>query len=317
MSVTYSDVEQAIAELLEDKKSLTLANLRQALGDRGSMSTLSKYLQQWKGHRYLDSSKNAPPPAAPPAPDTIFSAVQSVWQQMQGIGQQQLAEKEADFIAQQNHWIEKEAILKSIVEKQDQSYQDLSAQKDSLALHYQQESQSLTALQGEHQLALQQIQDLQQEQKKSQNLFESTLQDLIAQNLQVSQNYQSTLKSHLADLDMQKKRFDTAMLQSRLQFEEKYQALEDLYQKNQMALALWEQKRLEVPQIHDILMAVSQLDSRLERNSKDLTTLVQNSLQRALTLEPAYPSCKISLTKRSQSLLFQDNSSLSQETSKK
>jgi hypothetical protein len=94
-SITYVEVEQAIEALLKQKRSLTLAHLRHQLGDRGSMTTLSKYFQQWKSSRFLEGMPSQT--IVEPAPDSILSAVQTVWHQMIDHGQEQLSQQQILF----------------------------------------------------------------------------------------------------------------------------------------------------------------------------------------------------------------------------
>jgi regulator of replication initiation timing len=104
-AVSYQDVELAIQSLLKEKKAVTLANLRYQLGNRGSMTTLSKYLQQWKSSKYLDDIN--PSDVHEPAPDTIFTAVQSVWQQMIGHGEQQIVKAQQEFEEKESNYLNK------------------------------------------------------------------------------------------------------------------------------------------------------------------------------------------------------------------
>lgn len=108
-SITYAEVELAINELLRVKKSITLANLRQQLGDRGSMTTLTKYLQQWKSSKFLEGVPVQT--LSEPAPDHIMSAVQTVWHQMIDHGQEQLQQQKQDFEQKQALWQIEQATL--------------------------------------------------------------------------------------------------------------------------------------------------------------------------------------------------------------
>jgi chromosome segregation ATPase len=142
-SVTYVEVETAINELLKIKKALTLANIRQQLGDRGSMTTLSKYLQQWKNSKFLDRIPTQT--IAEPAPDQIMSAVQTVWHQMIGHGQEQLGKLQEEFSTQEAQWVVQENELQihiqeltEALQKERDAHTFLKEESHHLEKNYQQ-----------------------------------------------------------------------------------------------------------------------------------------------------------------------------------
>jgi hypothetical protein len=135
-SITYAEVELAINELLRVKKSITLANLRQQLGDRGSMTTLTKYLQQWKSSKFLEGVPVQT--LTEPAPDHIMSAVQTVWHQMIDHGQEQLQQQKQDFEQKQALWQIEQATLE---QKITALLEEAKQKKDECAaLHHQYQS---------------------------------------------------------------------------------------------------------------------------------------------------------------------------------
>ncbi|MBM4222830.1 MAG: hypothetical protein FJ161_03425, partial [Gammaproteobacteria bacterium] len=149
--VSYDDVCQAIEALLSENQSLTLANLREALGHRGSMSTLSKHLQTWKQQKFL--SDKTVTVTAPPAPDSIFSAVQTVWQQMQGLGLQQVQEKEQEIQRLQANYRAQSDAHQSERKQQDEKYHALMAEYQTSLAHNQ-------SLEQEHESLFQQYEQL-------------------------------------------------------------------------------------------------------------------------------------------------------------
>jgi len=237
MSVTYMDVDQAILLLLEHKKPLTLANLRVELGNRGSMSTLTKYLQQWKAQRYIDSSKIATP-IVPPAPDAIFSAVQTVWQQMQGLGDQKFSEKEKIFEEDRLAWSEDRAALEQDLLQKTQECDACSQalletryERDSWIAKYDELSEQQVLLQ-------QRFDDRVQFQIDHNALYEKSTVILKAQYEALVILHQSVTEKHLNDLAAQKESFEHTQVQSRSQHQMEYESLMKLYQEEQTQGAL-------------------------------------------------------------------------------
>ncbi len=80
MGVTYEEVELQAETLVAKGENPTLEKVRRALGDRGSNSTLSKYINEWRGRRAQSSPNN--PNSILQVSDPVNEAVNRVWQQL-------------------------------------------------------------------------------------------------------------------------------------------------------------------------------------------------------------------------------------------
>lgn len=170
-AVSYADVESALAQLVARKEPITLSNLRVALGNRGSMSTLSKHLQRWKKEQALDV---LPPGPVNPAPEPIMAAVQGVWQQLFDKGQQELLEQQQVFEEQRQEFEAALALAQSqahnTLAESAELRQKLQATEQQCALLQEQARHS------EQQCALaqQQASDAQQAQEQLQQQWEKS-----------------------------------------------------------------------------------------------------------------------------------------------
>ena len=95
MAITFEQVCGAIEEILETQEKFTLQDVRAHLGNKGSMSTISKYAQQWRSNKFIVTKKDSQ--NHQPAPDSIMEAVTSVWQNMSHQSTQQLKEKQEEL----------------------------------------------------------------------------------------------------------------------------------------------------------------------------------------------------------------------------
>jgi hypothetical protein len=80
IGITYEEVELQAETLVARGENPTLEKVRRALGDRGSNSTLSKYINEWRGRR---ASFTTPPAVQPTMSDPVNQAVHRVWHQLQ------------------------------------------------------------------------------------------------------------------------------------------------------------------------------------------------------------------------------------------
>ncbi len=77
--VTYEEIELQAETLMAKGENPTLEKIRRALGDRGSNSTLSKYINEWRGRR----AKAVPTiHTTINLSDPVNEAVNRVWQQL-------------------------------------------------------------------------------------------------------------------------------------------------------------------------------------------------------------------------------------------
>ncbi len=92
--ITYSQVAEAAAQLIEQGRTPTVDHVRELLCT-GSKSTLSPLLKRWK-----DSHAEAVSSAEAGVPAPLLQAIQSLYQGMQHEVQQQLTVREADHATQ-------------------------------------------------------------------------------------------------------------------------------------------------------------------------------------------------------------------------
>lgn len=78
IGITYEEVKSHAETLIAKGENPTLEKIRRALGDRGSNSTISKYLNQWRGTRAQFANK----PQVALIPDPVNEAVGRVWYQL-------------------------------------------------------------------------------------------------------------------------------------------------------------------------------------------------------------------------------------------
>jgi hypothetical protein len=64
-NVEYSDVVRAVNELESDGKRPTIAGVRAALGDRGSVTHIAKHLKEWKREKMAKLESDNPQESAP------------------------------------------------------------------------------------------------------------------------------------------------------------------------------------------------------------------------------------------------------------
>lgn len=88
IGVTYEEVELQAETLVAKGENPTLEKVRRALGDRGSNSTLSKYINEWRRRR----AKSTPMDIRPiNLSDPVNEAVNRVWHQLREEAQAEIA----------------------------------------------------------------------------------------------------------------------------------------------------------------------------------------------------------------------------------
>lgn len=91
--ITYEEVELQAETFVAKGENPTLEKVRRALGDRGSNSTLSKYINEWRGRRgkttaTLSSGINLS--------DPVNEAVNRVWQQLKEDAESEIIKAKGD-----------------------------------------------------------------------------------------------------------------------------------------------------------------------------------------------------------------------------
>lgn len=253
-AVSYADVQVALAGLIERKEPITLSNLRVALGNRGSMSTLSKHLQRWKHEQALDT---LPPGPVNPAPEPIMAAVQGVWQQLFDQGQQELTEQKQLFEAQrqefeQNLQLAQQQAQQANEEAAQLRIKILEAQKRAdLSEKNAQDSARRT------ELAEQQSQHAQQAQQQSENLWKEALANLDQWQHQWQEQWEKEQQSYQSSVHQMKEDHAREIEQEKKRHQEDFQELQKSYQELQKHCASVEAQLAQQSQLSEILEKIS------------------------------------------------------------
>ncbi len=162
--ILYSDVVRAATELLAAGKTVTVDNVRKAMGDTGSKSTIAPYLKQWKesqeGEARLQQAR---------LPEGLLNQVKALYATLQedaALNMQaqeaEFAEKEADFASQRAAWQAEQQQLHATAEQlraELSEWRQSARDAEKQCTHL---SQSLQQLQAEHQALFQRFTDKEQ-----------------------------------------------------------------------------------------------------------------------------------------------------------
>lgn len=186
-AVSYAEVHSALAQLVSRKEPITLSTLRQALGNRGSMSTLSKHLQRWKTEQALT---DLPSGNINPAPEPILAAVQGVWQQIFEKGQQELVEQKETFEKQRALLEEASLLAKNQAEQANKEAAELRQKMQQVLTQCQQLEEQSQQATHQQELAQQRAAQAEKQSLDLQNLLTQTMAELRQYQDQLKQQYQ-------------------------------------------------------------------------------------------------------------------------------
>lgn len=205
MSITYEQVQHAIELLLESQEKFTLQDVRATLGDRGSMSTISKYVQKWKNQHYI--SQKPLEKSMKPAPEMLMESVSSLWQNMSDASNQKLYEKEKEIaeiksqseehIASLSEHLEKE---KSFNSDQTKTIERLEENIRALETQLMIERQSNKTLTDDKEQLLCTFKELAQETENTTKSFKEELKSQYAEKIEGKNQEISLLKEQISDL---------------------------------------------------------------------------------------------------------------------
>lgn len=97
LGITLEEVSSAAQEIISSGQNPTIEKVRSALGSRGSNSTISKYLNQWRQQALpaqLNQELNSP---IVQQSDAVSSAVDQVWASLQAESKQEIEQLKSDF----------------------------------------------------------------------------------------------------------------------------------------------------------------------------------------------------------------------------
>ncbi|MBC3930351.1 DNA-binding protein [Undibacterium curvum] len=163
--ILYSDVVRAASELLAAGKTVTVDNVRKAMGDTGSKSTIAPYLKQWKesqeGEARLQQSS---------LPEGLLNQVKALYATLKedaALNMQaqeaEFAEKETDFASQRAAWQAEQQQLHATNEQlrtELAEWRQSARDTEKQCAHM---SKSLQQLQAEHQALMQRFTDKEQQ----------------------------------------------------------------------------------------------------------------------------------------------------------
>ena len=160
IGVSFDEISTAANEILSNGENPTIEKVRLKLGGRGSNSTISKYLNEWRNNslpKKINNDINTTPP------DPVNQAVSLVWKQIQE---------------------EKESEINAIKLELDDEIEKLSSEKQELEINFKQiidERNDLISDNSELELSLKQIKSDLQNENEAHLITKSSLDNLQQQ----------------------------------------------------------------------------------------------------------------------------------------
>jgi hypothetical protein len=231
---------------------------------------LTKYLQQWKNQRYIDTNKGASS-IVEPAPDTIFSAVQTVWQQMQGLGEQQLVKREQEFQEEKDLWERTHEALKaqlahkdSVIDRLSEDYASTKAQLESLLMEHHH-------LQADHRLQGVRLEEIVAAADARYRGYEQTISEFFLQITALSDANARLQSEHNTTLLQQRSSFEDTLSQAQVHHQQQYQELLMLSHKDQLELASLRAQLHQAADLKEISVQVMNQNMHLENQMTKLS----------------------------------------------
>ena len=222
--ILYSDVVRAATELLAAGKTVTVDNVRKAMGDTGSKSTIAPYLKQWK-----ESQEGEARLQQAGLPEGLLNQVKALYVTLKEDAalhmqaqEAEFAEKEADFASQRAAWQAEQQQLHATTEQlrtelaewrqsardaekqcahMSKSLQQLQAEHQALTQRFTDKEQQLTELKQQNTQQIRQFEHLQQaaltQRQEERASFEARSSQLEAQ-LQQARQQQQALQEQFA-----------------------------------------------------------------------------------------------------------------------
>ncbi len=203
LGISYTEVAAAADELIQAGLQPTIERIRDQLGKRGSFSTISKYLKDWREGRPVTKPTIITPP------DPVQAAVSTFWEKLHQETQttiETIKTETSEQLAAANQIIQQTnttlAALTTEHETLKVDYQKLAVQKELLTLDFQQVEinqqllrERLTALESHYEeIKLLHAQQLQQLEKKSRTEIENLCAQ-TAREVMLAQQLADTLKT--------------------------------------------------------------------------------------------------------------------------
>ena len=285
MAISFEEVCQAIDSILDKQDKFTLQEVRQELGSRGSMSTISKFVQKWRSEHYMSHRPQSS--HMQPAPDSIMEAVTSVWQNMSHQNSALVQEKEQLLKQQQDDYDKQLEQMNLALEQSEKDIellkkelQNQHAQREILELDSQKQKQQSKILLEKNLL-------LEEQMKKVQHLSDSYQENIRSQ---LEQACNEIKKAHLKEkegLQAQLSQLQELNEQQRVEYMKKIDALQSTLltyesQKTQQDYSASLLKKIDL--LHDNQQSLNSAQEEL-KNKTDTFISTQSKLRKSLEKE--------------------------------
>lgn len=263
LGLTYEKVAAAADNILISGQNPTIHRVRAALGDTGSITTISKYLNEWKYERLMRANNESK--LVPSTPNNPISQVaDQVWQQLSEKANSEAQIKINDIEQQYQAQIEELLIKNQQIEQEFQHTKDfldrLQNEFNQLQKSYDLSQQNLQKETKSNIIFEERILQAEKLHQELQSQFderlhslklahEQTLQHLQSQFTQAAQTYQSTIASQQTAFE-QESRLLTEKID---RVQNTAQALQDKNNQLQIEIQKWQTQNEELKnKINDI-----------------------------------------------------------------
>ena len=218
-----------------------------------------------------------------PAPDPIMSAVQTVWHQMVGHGQEQLSKAQEEFSIKESEWLAERESLLARLDECNKALETLNATHHQLQQQYQALSQQEQKLQVN-------FSNLQVSLEKEQEFHKKTLVTAQEEKLFLEEHYQNrydeVLKAYqkaqqktISEVDnlkalMEQQRHEHVLMYDKLQQE--YRQLQALHQQQQKQFELEHESRKHAEQVLSCLSMLTQQQNELTQLAQQTHLILKN-----------------------------------------
>ena len=199
--ITYEEVEIQADTLIARGENPTLEKIRRGLGDTGSNSTISRYLNEWRAHRATSHLYEIPTAI----PDPVNKAVNLVWHELQEGSEAEIAKtKEQARLAIEAIKAEKEA-LELICNKANMDLDTVHSEVNQLKTENINLNDTVQQLQNQHALKCGRLEELEKKYLEFKVNKEQQISDLNKcheQSIsQLKEQFQVLIQRHQQELD--------------------------------------------------------------------------------------------------------------------
>ncbi|MBR7779390.1 DNA-binding protein [Undibacterium rugosum] len=286
--ILYSDVVRAATELLVAGKTVTVDNVRKAMGDTGSKSTIAPYLKQWK-----ESQEGEARLQQASLPEGLLNQVKALYATLKEDAalavraqETEFAEKEASFASQRSDWQAEQQQLQATIKQLHAELAEWRQSARDAEKQGAQLSKSLQQLDAEHQALSQRFTDKEQQ-----------VSELKQQNAQQLRQFE-----HLQQAALTQRQEERASFEARSsQFDVQLQQARQQQQALQEQFARQSSEQSSLMQLYEALLNIhQQLKTSVEQSKLDLQELQFTIRLRDQELAASIEKTAISEEKRQQ-----------------